>query len=85
MPSPNSAGFVTNGRNCAQAQETPRHFVERESRYLWGRRYLLSVVEKDAKPAVTLHHRRITRTVRHGSTRDAKRLCTNGIAPYCMK
>ena len=28
-----------------QARETPRQFVERESHYLWGRRYLLSVSE----------------------------------------
>jgi predicted metal-dependent hydrolase len=52
----------------AQARETPRQFVERESHYLWGRRYLLSVVEKDAKPCVKLDHRRITLTVRPGST-----------------
>ncbi len=52
----------------AQARETPRQFVERESHYLWGRRYLLSVVEKDAKPAVTRDHRRITLSVRPGST-----------------
>lgn len=55
-----------------QARETPRHFVERESHYLWGRRYLLSVVEKDAKPFVRLDHRRITLSVRPGST-PAKR------------
>ncbi len=52
----------------AQARETPRQFIERESHYLWGRRYLLSVVEKDAKPVVKLDHRRITLTVRPGST-----------------
>lgn len=52
----------------AQARETPRQFVERESHSLWGRRYLLSVVENEAKPAVTLDHRRITLTVRPGST-----------------
>lgn len=52
----------------AQARETPRHFVERETHMLWGRRYLLSVVEKEAKPAVTRDHRRITLTVRSGST-----------------
>lgn len=52
----------------AQARETPRQFVERESHYLWGRRYLLSVAEKDAKPGVTLDHRRITLTVRPGSS-----------------
>lgn len=55
-----------------QARETPRQFVERESHYLWGRRYLLSVEEKDAKPAVKQDHRRITLNVRPGSTR-AKR------------
>jgi hypothetical protein len=51
-----------------QARETPRQFVERESHYLWGRRYLLSVVEKDAKPSVRLDHRKITLTLRTGSS-----------------
>lgn len=55
-----------------QARETPRQFVERESHYLWGRRYLLSIVEKDVKPFVRLDHRRITITVRPGSS-PAKR------------
>ncbi len=50
-----------------QARETPRQFVTRESHYVWGKRYLLSVVEHDQKPAVTLDHRRITLAVRHGS------------------
>ena len=51
-----------------QARETPRQFVERESHYLWGRRYLLSVKEEDAKPSVRLTHRSITLTVRPGSS-----------------
>lgn len=51
-----------------QARETPRQFIERESHYLWGRRYLLSVVEEDTKPSVRLNHRRITLTVRPGSS-----------------
>jgi predicted metal-dependent hydrolase len=51
----------------AQAREAPRQFVARESHYLWGRRYLLSVAETDSKPGVTLDHRRITLTVRPGS------------------
>lgn len=51
-----------------QARETTRQFIERETHTLWGRRYLLSVVEKEAKPAVTLDHRRITLAVRPGST-----------------
>ena len=56
----------------AQARETPRQFVERESHYLWGRRYLLSVREAEAKPAARLGHRTIMLTVRPGSTK-AKR------------
>ncbi|MHB8895074.1 MAG: M48 family metallopeptidase [Candidatus Geothermincolia bacterium] len=55
-----------------QARETPRQFVERESHNLWGRRYLLSVREEEAKPSVRLSHRRIMLTVRPGSSR-AKR------------
>lgn len=50
-----------------QARETPRQFVERESHYLWGRRHLMTVVHRDAKPFVALDHRRITLTVRPGS------------------
>lgn len=50
-----------------QARETPRRLVTRESHAVWGRRYLLSVVEKDEKPAVRLSHRSITLTVRPGS------------------
>ena len=55
-----------------QARETPRKFVERESHYLWGRRFLLTVVHRDAKPSVTHDHRRITLSVRPGSD-QAKR------------
>jgi|ERR1017187_7122011 predicted metal-dependent hydrolase len=55
-----------------QARETPRQFVERESHYLWGRRYLLSVREEEAKPAIRLGHHNIALTMRPGSSR-AKR------------
>jgi hypothetical protein len=51
-----------------QARETPRQFVERESHYLWGRRYLLSVSAAEAKPSIRLSHRRIALTVRPGSS-----------------
>ncbi len=54
-----------------QARETPRQFIERESHYLWGRRHLMTVLYRDAKPCVTLDHKRITLTVRPGS--DARR------------
>lgn len=50
-----------------QPRETPRRFIERESHYLWGRRHLLTVVLRDAKPFVSLDHKRITLTARPGS------------------
>lgn len=50
-----------------QARETPRQFVTRESHYIWGRRYLLTVEERDAPPSVTMDHRRITLSVRPGT------------------
>lgn len=55
-----------------QARETPREFIERESHYLWGRRHLLTVIERDTKPTVTVDHKRITLSVRPGSD-QAKR------------
>ena len=55
-----------------QARETPRQFVSRESHFVWGRRHLLSIVEREVRPFVTMDHRRITLTVRPGSTRDKR-------------
>ena len=55
-----------------QARETPREFVGRESHYLWGRRYLLSVKEEEAKPSVRLDHRRIVLTIRPGTSRPKR-------------
>ena len=55
-----------------QAREPPREFVERESHYLWGRRYLLSVREKEARPSVRLDHRRIVLTIRPRTSRPKR-------------
>ena len=55
-----------------QSRETPRQFVGRESHYLWGRRHLLTIIQRDAKPSVTLDHKRLTLTVRPDSPK-AKR------------
>jgi predicted metal-dependent hydrolase len=50
-----------------QARETPRQFVTRESHSVWGRRYVLDLQEINAKPSVTLQHRKIILRVRPGS------------------
>lgn len=57
---------------ASQPRETPRQFITRESHYLWGRRYLLEVEERPAKPRVSLDHKRMTLMVRPGSS-DTKR------------
>jgi len=61
-----------------QARETPRQFVERESHYLWGRRYLLSLREEEAKPSVHLDYRRIVLTIRPGSNRAKREAVIHG-------
>jgi predicted metal-dependent hydrolase len=42
-----------------QERETPREYLDRESHYVWGKRYLLKLVEKDAAPHVELKHSQI--------------------------
>lgn len=56
----------------SQARETPRQFVERESHYVWGRRYLMTVDYQDVKPRVVLSNKRITLIVRPGSSADKR-------------
>jgi predicted metal-dependent hydrolase len=55
-----------------QERESPREFLDRESHYVWGRRYLLEVVEADAAPVIELKHRKILLRIRP-STDEARR------------
>ncbi|WP_270222454.1 M48 family metallopeptidase [Kosakonia cowanii] len=55
-----------------QARETPRQFIERESHYVWGRRYLMTVDYKDVKPTVVLSNKRITLIVRPNSSTEKR-------------
>ena len=47
-----------------QDRETPREYLERESHYVWGKRYLLTLVEKDAAPTVDLKHSKMILQIR---------------------
>jgi predicted metal-dependent hydrolase len=58
-----------------QERETPREYIDRESHYLWGKRYLLKVIEADQPPLVELGHGRLILRVRPG-TGAAKRQAT---------
>src|SRR5262245_7142732 len=42
-----------------QERETPREYLDHESHYVWGKRYLLRVIEDDEAPSVALQHRRM--------------------------
>lgn len=55
-----------------QERETPRDYVERESHYLWGKRYLLSVLESDGPPGIELSHRRMLLRVRPGTGEEKR-------------
>ena len=54
-----------------QERETPREYLERESHYVWGRRYLLNVVLSEEPSGVLLDHHRLMLIVRPGSKRAA--------------
>lgn len=51
----------------AQERETQREYIDRESHYVWGKRYLLHVVEKDVAPDIKLEHSRLVLQVRPGT------------------
>jgi len=54
-----------------QEREAPREYLDRESHYVWGRRYLLQIVECDEPPSLELKHRRMVLRIRPGT--DAAR------------
>lgn len=56
----------------AQERETPREYLDRESHYLWGRRYLLKLVEWEGASQVELKHRCIVLHTRVGTSQEKK-------------
>ena len=55
-----------------QVRETPREYLDRESHYVWGKRYLLHVVEREAAPVVEIRHNALVLQVRPGVDRARK-------------
>jgi len=56
-----------------QERETPREYLDRESHYLWGKRYLLNVQESHSPTRVELNHSTIKLHVRPSANEDKKR------------
>lgn len=55
-----------------QERETPREYVNRESHYVWGKRYLLEILEMDAAPSVQLNPGKILLQVRSSTSEDKR-------------
>lgn len=54
----------TQKRLQVQERETRREYIDRESHFVWGRRYLLKVNEEDTTPTVELKHNQLVLSVR---------------------
>jgi predicted metal-dependent hydrolase len=55
-----------------QERESPRKYIERESHYVWGKRYLLVVREADAASSIELTHSRMILRVRPGTSEEKR-------------
>lgn len=55
-----------------QQREVTREYLERESHYVWGRRYLLKLIEVEAAPSIELRHRTLALTIRPNADAVAK-------------
>ena len=55
-----------------QEREPPREYLDRESHYVWGKRYLLKVIEKDGAPEVELKHNQMLLQTRPATSEERK-------------
>lgn len=55
-----------------QQRETPRDYIDRESHYVWGQRYLLKVIEHDAPPKMILGHSEMVLQVRPRTSHEQR-------------
>jgi predicted metal-dependent hydrolase len=56
----------------AQERETPREYLDRESHYVWGSRYLLHLAENGGAPHVELSHKKIILHIRPDASTTKK-------------
>jgi predicted metal-dependent hydrolase len=57
-----------------QERETPREYLDRESHFVWGKRYLLKVIECDETPSIELKHSRMFLRLRSGTPGNKKQV-----------
>jgi predicted metal-dependent hydrolase len=64
-------------------REPPREYLDRESHYVWGKRYLLKVVEDEVAPCVEVQANSLRLRVRPGTGKATReRQSQAGIANY---
>ena len=61
-----------------QERETAREYLDRESHYLWGKRYLLKMIEREAAPSVALKHSKMILQLRPASSMERKQATLDG-------
>lgn len=61
-----------------QQRETPREYVDRESHYVWGKRYLLAIRESDEPSSIELKHSRMLLRVRPGTVERSREALFEG-------
>lgn len=66
--------WIKQQRIKLQSQEriTPRDYVDGESHYVWGKRYLLKLIESDQKPHVVLKARHLHLYIKPGSDKELR-------------
>lgn len=60
-----------------QEREDEREYLHLESHYVWGKRYLLEIVESDVAPVVELTHSRLIMKVRPGTDASKRKELLN--------
>lgn len=55
-----------------QERETRRDFLDRESHFAWGKRYLLVIHERNTVPGIALEHSNMVLTIRPGADKQKK-------------
>jgi len=61
-----------------QDRETPREYLDRESHYVWGKRYLLTVSESNQAPSVELKHSQMHLRLRPGTDERRRHALVEG-------
>lgn len=56
----------------AQKRETPREYLNKESHYLWGKRYLLELKAIEGKAFVQQKHRKLVLSIKPDATEEEK-------------